>query len=88
MATSPILSVRVTPDERALLESASTNAHATISEFTRRAALLLAEEELMRRSTIVIVPERWAEVEAVMAAPPAAVPALQELAGRKPAWQD
>ena len=87
MSRSPVLSVRVTPEERSLLEDAAAATHATISEFARRAALLLAEEELMRQNTIVIPTDRWAEIEALASEPASAEPLLTELSGRKPIWQ-
>jgi len=85
--STSVLSVRVSSDEKAVLQRAADESRASISEFIRRSALDAAEDALMARTRIVIPPEGWAEIEALMEAPSEAVPELWELAGRTPPWR-
>jgi uncharacterized protein (DUF1778 family) len=80
--TTSLVSVRVNPDERAIVERelACTN----LSEFTRRKALESAEADVLNR-TIVTIP---AKVRSLGQAPPAeAIPALAELVRRTASWE-
>ena len=87
-ASAAILSVRVSPSERALLESAAEKARTSLSDFVRRKAIDAAESEMFDR-TIVTIPARdWEGFEAWVKAPAKDVPALRKLAARTPAWQD
>jgi uncharacterized protein (DUF1778 family) len=85
-ATS-VLSVRVNPDERALLEAAAEQAHTTLSDFVRRKALESAETEVLHHAIITIPARDWDAFEAWLARPPQENPALAELARRRPAWE-
>jgi len=87
-ASLPVLSVRVSADERALLEAAAAQAHTSLSDFVRRRAIEAAELEVLGQSVVTIAPEHWAKVEAWLEAPARDVPELAELAASKPAWQD
>jgi uncharacterized protein (DUF1778 family) len=49
-----ILSVRVTPEERAFLEAATEQAGATLSEFMKRKSVEAAEMEVLNRSIVTI----------------------------------
>ena len=85
--STSILSVRVSPDERAILEAASEQAHTSLSEFVRRKALEAAEVGVLDRRVVTIAAADWAAFESWVALPAQAVPALQELARKKPTWQ-
>ena len=85
-ATS-ILSVRVSPDERALLDAAAEELRTSVSDFVRRAAVEAAEMEILNRSTVVIPAESWEAFEAWAARPAEDVPGLVELFSRKPTWE-
>ncbi len=85
-ATS-ILSVRVSPDERALLDAAAEESRTSVSDFVRRAAVEAAEMEILNRSTVVIPAESWEAFEAWAARPAEDVPGLVELFSRKPTWE-
>jgi len=87
-ALQPILSVRLSPPERELLQSAAQNAHTTISDFVRRKALEAAEMDLFTNPVIAIPAENWAAIEAWVEAPARDIPELRRLAGRKPVWRD
>ena len=81
-----VLSVRVNPNERALLEAAAEQAHTTLSDFVRRRALESAEADVLNRSVVTIAAKDWAAFEAWVNRPAKKVPALVELARRKPSW--
>ncbi|WP_022951492.1 DUF1778 domain-containing protein [Leucothrix mucor] len=87
MATS-ILSVRVTDDERGLIEAAAANARVKLSDFVRRKTLEAAEETLMNRRVIEIPANKWSQIETLLTAPAKAIPAVQELSQFKPTWEN
>jgi uncharacterized protein (DUF1778 family) len=84
----PVLSVRVSQSERALLESAAEQAHTSLSDFVRRKALEAAEMEVLDRRIVTIPAADWEKFEEWASAPPKSVPALHDLAATRPAWQD
>ena len=85
-ATS-ILSVRVSPDERAILEAASEQARTSLSEFVRRKALEAAEIDVLERRVFTIPTKDWDAFEAWVNQPAKAIPALKKLARKRPTWQ-
>ncbi|MFO1101593.1 MAG: DUF1778 domain-containing protein [Methylocystis sp.] len=82
-----VLSVRVNSDERAILEAAAAQAHTSLSDFVRRKALESAEVEVLNRSVVTIPAENWTAFEAWLHKPAKKVPALTELAKRRPSWE-
>lgn len=87
MSATAILSVRVSPDEKSMLQAAADEARSTVSEFMRRKALEGAQEELMSRRVVTIAADQWEAFEARLNAPARVIPALQELFDRKPVWE-
>ncbi len=85
-ATS-VLSVRVSPEERALLEAAAEQSGATLSDFMRRKSVEAAETEVLNRSIVIIPAKDWEAFEAWINRPAEANPALAELARRAPSWE-
>ena len=85
--TTTILSVRVSKEERAILEAASEEAHTSLSDFVRRKAVDAAERELMDRQIITIPVEAWEKFEAWATASPREIGAVKELAAEVPAWK-
>jgi uncharacterized protein (DUF1778 family) len=85
--STSILSVRVNPDERAILEAAAEQAHTTLSDFMRRKAVEAAEADMFYRSTVTIPAKDWEAFEGWINRPAEAVPALAELARRTPSWE-
>jgi uncharacterized protein (DUF1778 family) len=59
-----VLSVRVTPDERAILEAAAEQSHTNVSDFVRSKALEAAETNLLSRSIVTIPAKDWEAFEA------------------------
>ena len=86
MSTS-VLSVRVSEEERALLEAASEQARTSLSDFVRRKALDAAEADILERRIVTIPAKDWEAFEAWAAKPPKANAALKELARRPPTWR-
>jgi uncharacterized protein (DUF1778 family) len=84
---SSILSVRVTREERALLEAAAEQSRTTLSDFMRRKAVEAAETEILGRSIVTIPAKDWEAFEAWVNRPAEAIPALAELARRRPSWE-
>ena len=85
--STTVLSVRVSPQERAILEAASEQAHTSLSEFVRRKAVDAAEIELLERRIVTIPADAWEAFEAWAHEPAREIPALIELATRAPTWQ-
>ena len=86
--STAVLSVRVSPDERALLEAAAGQARANLSDFIRRKAIEAAEADLLERRIVTIPAKDWAKFEAWANAPARDVPALRKLAKTRPAWRE
>ena len=85
--STAILSVRVTPNERAILEAAAEQSVATLSEFMRRKSVEAAEMEVLNRSIVTIPAKDWNAFEAWINRPPEAKEKLAKLARRKPSWE-
>jgi len=86
MSSSAILSVRVSPEEKTMLQAAAENTRSTVSDFMRRKALEGAEEELMSRRVITIPVDQWEAFEARLNEPAKVIPGVKELFDRKPTW--
>ncbi len=86
--TSPVVSVRVSPGERDLLEVAAGQARTSLSDFVRRKALEAAEIDVLNYGIVSIPAADWEKFEAWASAPARELPALKELAASRPAWQD
>src|SRR5271165_1158004 len=86
-AATSVLSVRVSPDERELLDAAAAQTRTSISDFVRRAAIEAAEMEILNRSNVTIPAESWEAFEAWAARPAEDIPGLAELFRRKPTWE-
>jgi uncharacterized protein (DUF1778 family) len=82
-----VLSVRVSPDERAILEAAAEQTHTSLSDFMRSKSLQAAEAEMLNRSIVNISAKDWEAFEAWITRPAEAIPALSELARRTPSWK-
>jgi uncharacterized protein (DUF1778 family) len=83
-----VLSLRLSPSERALLEAAAEQARTDLSDFVRRRALEAAEADLLDRRIVTIAAKDWARFETWAGEPAKEVPALRQLAEVRPVWQD
>ena len=82
------VSVRVSAQERELLEAAAAQSRTNLSDFIRRKAVEAAETELVREARVVIPAADWERFEAWVESPAKEISALRDLAGTKPAWRD
>lgn len=85
--STTVLSVRVSQEERAILEAASEQAHTSLSEFVRRKAVDAAESDMLDRRIITIPAKDWEAFEAWSSQPAQEIPALKELAAKAPTWR-
>ena len=85
--STTVLSVRVSQEERAILEAASEQAHTSLSDFVRRKAVDAAECEMLERRIVTIPAKDWDAFEAWASRPAQEIPALTELAIKAPTWQ-
>jgi uncharacterized protein (DUF1778 family) len=85
--SSLVLSVRVSEEERALLEAASSQARTNVSDFVRRKALEAAEMDVLERRLVVIPAKDWKRFESWAARPARKIDGLVELARRPPTWR-
>jgi uncharacterized protein (DUF1778 family) len=82
-----VLSVRVSEEERALLQAASDLARTSLSEFIRRKALDAAEMDVQERRIVTIAARDWKKFEAWADRPAQEIEGLADLARRAPTWQ-
>jgi uncharacterized protein (DUF1778 family) len=85
--TTSVLSVRVSEEERALLQAASEQAHTSLSEFIRRKALDAAEADILERRIVTIAAKDWEAFEAWTQRPARKIKGLKDLAGKAPTWR-
>ena len=81
-----VLSVRVSPEERTLLEVASEQARTSLSDFVRRKALDAAEVDVLERSVVTISAKDWTAFESWVQRPAKSIAALKRLARKTPTW--
>ena len=86
--SNPVVSVRVSASERALLEAAAEQSRTNLSDFVRRKALEAAEIDILDHRVVTIPAADWTAFEAWVSAPAKEVPALRKLAATRPAWRD
>lgn len=86
LATS-VLSVRLSDEERRLLEAASSQARTSLSEFVRRKALDAAEGDVLERRIITIAAADWEKFEAWAAKPARSIAGIKKLTAKPPTWQ-
>jgi uncharacterized protein (DUF1778 family) len=82
-----VLSVRVSDEERALLEAASAQSRTSLSDFIRRKALDAAEVDVLERRVVTIPAKDCKAFEAWANRPPRKIAALKALARNRAAWQ-
>lgn len=86
--STSVLSVRVSAEERAILEAAAGQSRTTLSDFVRRKAVEQAEIDVMNRTFIRIPAKDWEAFESWLKRPAKASAALKKLERRKPPWED
>ncbi|ESY08246.1 MULTISPECIES: DUF6290 family protein [unclassified Mesorhizobium] len=88
MSNMAPLSVRVTSDERDILEAAASQANTNLSDFIRRKAVEAAEMEVLDGRIVTIPAADWEKFEAWAKSPAKTRPGLRRLAASRPVWQD
>ncbi len=84
---SSVLSVRLSRQERALLETASSQVRTNVSDFVRRKALEAAELDVLECRIVTIPAKDWDRFEAWVRKPSREISALKDLARRPPTWR-
>jgi uncharacterized protein (DUF1778 family) len=87
IVTTSVLSVRVSDEERALLEAAAEQARTSLSDFVRRKALEAAEIDVLERRIVAIPAKDWEKFEAWAHRPAEKIAALERLARTDPKWR-
>jgi uncharacterized protein (DUF1778 family) len=77
-----VLSVRLSDEQRALLEAASSDARTSLSDFVRRSAIEAAEVEVLERRIVTIPAKDWERFESWAARPAREIAGLKEIARR------
>lgn len=85
--STTVLSVRVSQEERAILEAASEQAHTSLSDFVRRKAVDAAETDMLERRIVTIPAKDWEAFGAWASRPAQEIAAIKELATKAPTWQ-
>ena len=85
--TTAVLSVRVSQEERTILEAASEQAHTSLSDFVRLKAVDAAECDMLERQVLTIPAKDWEAFESLASRAVQDIPAIKELAARAPTWQ-
>ncbi|RUT96201.1 DUF1778 domain-containing protein [Mesorhizobium sp. USDA-HM6] len=88
MSNMAPLSVRVTSDERQILEAAASQTNTNLSDFIRRKAVEAAEMEVLNGRIVTIPAADWEKFEAWATSSPKPLPRLRKLAASRPVWQD
>ena len=88
MSNMAPLSVRVTSDERDILEAAASQANTNLSDFIRRKAVEAAEMEVLDGRIVTIPAADWEKFEAWAKSPPKTLTGLRKLATSRPVWQE
>ncbi len=84
---STVLSVRLSDQERALLEAASSQARTNVSDFVRRKAIEAAELDMMERRLVRIASKDWERFERWATAPAREIAGLKDLAVKPSTWR-
>ncbi len=76
------LNLRVTAQEKRLLERAAQATHASATQFILRSALISAEDVLAAETRFALPAEQWGEFTALLDRPARVVPALARAASK------
>lgn len=85
--SSSVLSVRLSDQERALLEAASSQARTNVSDFVRRKALEAAEVDVLERRIVTIPAKDWERFETWASKPARQIAGLKDLVRKSPTWR-
>ncbi len=77
------LNIRVTAEEKALVEQAARLSRVSASQFVLRAAVSSAEQLLAEQTRFVLSPSDWERFTTILDRPAHEIAALRELAARQ-----
>jgi uncharacterized protein (DUF1778 family) len=76
------LNIRVTEDEKTIVEQAADLSHMAMSQFMLQAALRAAEEVLADQTRVVVPADKWDEFVTLLDRPTRVLPGLREAASK------
>ncbi|HJW74920.1 MAG TPA: DUF1778 domain-containing protein [Thermoleophilia bacterium] len=76
------LNIRVTEDEKAMVEQAAALSHMGMSQFMLQATLRAAEEVLADQTRFVLPHDKWDDFVALLDRPARVLPRLREAASK------
>jgi len=82
------LQLRVTPQQREVIESAAESQQETITDYVVRHAVSAAKEDLADRRYFALGDAAWSEFNALLAQPPVFKSRLEKLLTAPTPWQD
>jgi uncharacterized protein (DUF1778 family) len=82
------LQLRVTPQQREIIESAAASQQETITDYVVRHAVSAAKEDLADRRYFAIDDDAWAKFNVLLERPPVYKPRLEKLLSQPAPWQD
>jgi uncharacterized protein (DUF1778 family) len=85
--SSSVLSVRLSEQERALLEAASSQARTNVSDYVRRKALEAAGVDVLEHRIVTIPAKDWERFEAWASRPGRVIAGFKHLARKSPTWR-
>jgi len=82
------LQLRVTPQQREIIESAAASQNETITDYVIRHAVSAAKEDLADHRFFTIDDAAWVEFNALLERPPVYKPRLAKLLAQPAPWRD
>ena len=82
------LQLRVTPQQREVIESAAASQQETITDYVVRHAVSAAKEDLADRRYFTVDDAAWKEFNALLERPPVYKPRLSKLLAQPAPWRD
>jgi uncharacterized protein (DUF1778 family) len=82
------LQLRVTSQQREVIESAAKSQQETITDYVVRHAVAAAKEDLADRRYFLIDDAAWVEFNALLERPPVRKPRLDKLLAQPAPWRD
>jgi uncharacterized protein (DUF1778 family) len=87
-ARSDRLQLRITPQQREVIESAAESRQETITDYVIRHAVSAAKNDLADRRYFAIDDAAWVEFNALLTGPPIHKPRLNKLLAQPGPWTD
>ena len=82
------VNIRVTEDEKTMVEHAASLSHVGMSQFMLQATLRAAEEILADQTRFVLPADKWDEFVALLDRPARVLPSLREAASKPSPFAD